>query len=234
MAQQRPDRKIDFSRLAGQHHFMQSTLTAARYETSAVNDVRNRTFLDLAAQGQHILECGCSTGFLSRHLVERGCTVTGLEIDAEAAEKARQWCKKVHAIDLNRPDWADELSGNYDTILFGDVLEHLVNPESVLRRTSDLLAPNGRVIICLPNIAYWKIRMSLLRGKFEYTSMGILDVTHLRFFTPETGRKLIEDAGYLIISTYPILSSSRFGNQLRRLLPGLFTVQTIFVAQPLS
>jgi 2-polyprenyl-3-methyl-5-hydroxy-6-metoxy-1,4-benzoquinol methylase len=212
---------------------MQSTLKAARYETSVVHDIRNRIFLDLAAQGRHILECGCSTGFLSRHLVERGCTVTGLEIDPEAAEKARQWCEKVHVIDLNERDWADELSGNYDTILFGDVLEHLVDPESVLHRTSDLLAPNGRVIICLPNIAYWKIRVSLLRGKFEYTSMGILDVTHLRFFTPETGRKLIEDAGYRITSTYPILGSGKFGNQIRRLLPGLFTVQTIFVAQPL-
>ena len=213
---------------------MQPTLKASRYETSVVHDPRNRIFLDLATQGRRILECGCATGFLSRHLVERGCTVTGVEIDAGAAENARQWCETVHVIDLNRRDWADEISRGYDTILFGDVLEHLVNPGSVLRRAADLLTPNGRVIICLPNIAYWKIRASLLRGKFEYTSAGILDVTHLRFFTPESARTLIEEAGYRIISTYPILASGRFGNKIRRLLPGLFTLQTIFVAQALE
>jgi 2-polyprenyl-3-methyl-5-hydroxy-6-metoxy-1,4-benzoquinol methylase len=210
---------------------MGTQLKSARYENSDLTG-RNLVFVDLAAQGRHILEFGCSTGFLSRHLFNRGCNVTGVEIDAEAAEKARQWCEKIHVIDLNQPDWANGLARDYDTILFGDVLEHLMDPESALRRASDLLLPNGRVIVCLPNIAYWKIRLSLLRGKFEYTSTGILDVTHMRFFTPETGRRLIEDSGYRILSTYPILSDGRFGNQIRRLLPGLFTMQTIFVAQP--
>jgi len=210
---------------------MGTQLKSARYENSDLTG-RNLVFVDLAAQGRRILEFGCSTGFLSRHLFNRGCNVTGVEIDAEAAEKARQWCEKVHVIDLNQPDWANGLARDYDTILFGDVLEHLMDPESALRRASDLLLPNGRVIVCLPNIAYWKIRLSLLRGKFEYTSTGILDVTHMRFFTPETGRRLIEDSGYRILSTYPILSDGRFGNQIRRLLPGLFTMQTIFVAQP--
>jgi hypothetical protein len=100
-----------------------------------------------------------------------------------------------------------------------------------LRKASELLAPNGRVIICLPNIAHWSIRASLLMGKFEYTSTGILDVTHLRFFTPKTARKLIEDAGYQVISTHPILGGGKIGGQFRRLLPGLFTKQIIFVAR---
>jgi O-antigen biosynthesis protein len=210
---------------------MASTLSAARYENSVIAEGRNRVFLDLAAQGQKILEFGCSTGFLSRHLVERGCKVTGVEIEAEAAEKARQWCDQVFVADLNKPDWADGFSRNYDTILFGDVLEHLVDPTRVLRQAAELLLPDGRVVISLPNIAYWKIRASLLMGKFEYTSVGILDVTHLRFFTPATARRLIEESGYRLISTHPILSKGKLGGQIRRLFPGLFTMQTIFVAQ---
>ncbi|MBZ5504328.1 MAG: class I SAM-dependent methyltransferase [Acidobacteriia bacterium] len=209
---------------------MTATLKSARYENSDLVG-RNLVFVDLAAQGRRILEFGCSTGFLSRHLVDRGCNVTGIEIDAEAAEKARRWCEKVHVIDLNQPGWANVFSRDYDTILFGDVLEHLMDPESVLRRASDLLLPNGRVIICLPNIAHWTIRASLLRGKFEYTSTGILDVTHLRFYTPETARKLIEEAGYRILSTHPILGGGKIGGRIRRLFPGLFTMQIIFVAQ---
>jgi 2-polyprenyl-3-methyl-5-hydroxy-6-metoxy-1,4-benzoquinol methylase len=209
---------------------MTDTLKSARYENSDLVG-RNLVFVNLAAQGRRILEFGCSTGFLSRHLVDRGCNVTGVEIDAEAAEKARQWCEKVHVIDLNRPDWANGFSRDYDTILFGDVLEHLMSPASVLRRASDLLLPNGRVIICLPNIAHWTVRVSLLRGKFEYTSTGFLDVTHLRFYTPETARKLIEDSGYRILSTHPILGGGKISGWIRRLFPGLFTAQTIFVAQ---
>jgi 2-polyprenyl-3-methyl-5-hydroxy-6-metoxy-1,4-benzoquinol methylase len=210
---------------------MAATLKAERYETSDIPQGRNRIFVDLAAQGHRILECGCATGFLSRHLVERGCTVTGVEVDADAAGKARQWCKNVVVADLNRQDWAEGLARDYDTILFGDVLEHLMDPESVLRKASELLAPGGRVIICLPNIAHWTIRASLLMGRFEYTPTGILDVTHLRFFTPKTARKLIEEAGYQVISTHPILGGGKIGSRLRRLLPGLFTKQIIFVAQ---
>jgi len=210
---------------------MMPRLKAARYESNLVADGRNRIFLELAAQGRQLLEFGCSTGFLSRHLVERGCNVTGVEIDVEAADRARQWCHKVLVGDLNKQDWSDGLSREYDTILFGDVLEHLVDPETVLRRAADFLLPDGRVIICLPNIAHWTIRTSLLMGKFEYTSAGILDVTHLRFFTPDTARKLINDAGYRIISTHPILGGGKIGGQIRRLFPGLFTKQIIFVAQ---
>jgi hypothetical protein len=61
-------------------------------------------------------------------------------------------------------------------------------------------------------------------GKFEYTSVGILDVTHLRFFTPSTARKLIEESGYRVISTYPILSKGKLGGLIRRLFPGPFTM----------
>ena len=210
---------------------MATTLKAERYANPSLALGRNRVFVDLAAQGRRILECGCSTGYLSRHMVERGCTVTGIEIDAEAAEQARQWCERVLVIDLNQQNWADGLARDSDTILFGDVLEHLVHPESVLRKAAELLTPGGRVIVCLPNIAHWSIRASLLMGRFEYTPTGIMDVTHLRFFTPKTARKLIEDAGYQVVSTHPIMGGGRVGSQIRRLLPGLFTRQIIFVAQ---
>jgi 2-polyprenyl-3-methyl-5-hydroxy-6-metoxy-1,4-benzoquinol methylase len=211
---------------------MTATLSATRYEDpQPMENERNRIFIELAAQGHHVLETGCATGFLSRCLVERGCVVTGVEIDAQAAERARQWCEKVIPADLNQSDWAGRVGRDFDTILFGDVLEHLVNPELVLRQAAELLAPDGRVIVCLPNIAHWTVRASLLRGKFEYAPHGILDVTHLRFFTPETGRRMIEEAGYRVLEMHRIMGGGKLGNRVRRLLPGLFTKQMIYVAQ---
>src|SRR5690349_20561875 len=102
-------------------------LSATRYEyPEPMQNQRNRIFIELAAQGRRILEMGCSTGFLSRYLVERGCVVTGVEIDAQAAERARQWCERVIPADLNQSGWAGRVGRDFDTILFGDVLEPLV------------------------------------------------------------------------------------------------------------
>src|SRR5690349_23499036 len=77
---------------------------------------RNRIFVDLASQGKRILELGCADGFISRHLTERGCRVTGVEIDSEAAEQAKKWCDKVVNQDLNDPGWLQQVGADFDTI----------------------------------------------------------------------------------------------------------------------
>lgn len=211
---------------------MPSRPSAMRYNTPLGEEHgRNRVFVDLAAQGRHILELGCADGFLSRHLVERGCRVTGVELDPEAAEHARAWCEKVVVADLNHAGWVDQVGRDFDSVLCGDVLEHLVSPERSLREISSLLAPNGRLIVCLPNVAYWRVRAGLLLGRLDYQPTGILDVTHLRFFTLRTARQLIEEAGYQVSSVHPIVGGGAVGRRLRLLFPKLFAVQTIFVAQ---
>ena len=212
------------------------TLSALRY--SVPHDAvlggrfgRNRVLVDLAAQGQRILELGCSTGFISRHLTERGCSVTGVEISQEAAEHARPWCEKVIVHDLSQSGWSEQTGGGFDTVLCGDVLEHLANPERTLKEIAGLLAPEGRVIISLPNIAHIRVRAKLLLGRFDYEPAGIMDVTHLRFFTLNTARKLIEGAGYRITWFSPIVGGGTLTRPLRMMLPRLFAGQMIFVAQ---
>lgn len=193
---------------------------------------RNRIFVDLASQGKRILELGCSDGFISRHLTERGCLVTGVEIDSEAAQRARQWCEKVVNHDLNDLAWMQQVGGNFDTILCGDVLEHLVQPEITLRHLHRLLSPGGRVIICLPNIAHIRIRIMLLLGNFEYESAGIMDVTHLRFYTYRSAREMIERSGYRIVSYYPLVGGGAPTRWLRVLFHKLFARSIMFVAVP--
>jgi len=192
---------------------------------------RNRVLIDLAAQGKRVLELGCADGFISRHLVERGCRVVGVEISSEAAGLARQWCKKVVVHDLNDRRWMDQAGCDFDTVLCGDVLEHLVNPLQTLREIARLLTPDGRVVMCLPNVAHIRVRMNLLVGKFDYTPTGILDSTHLRFFTQKTARRLIEEAGYQLISFVPIVGGGLLTRPLRLFFPNLFAVQMIYAAK---
>lgn len=193
---------------------------------------RNRTLVDLASHGKNILELGCADGFISRHLKERGCTVTALEVDKEAAERARRCCDRLIVYDLNRPDWIDHTGGAFDTVLCGDVLEHLVHPDLILRQIRSILTNDGRVIICLPNIAHLRVRLKLLFGRFDYEAAGILDITHLRFYTYQTARELIESAGYRIVKYYPMVGGGFLSRWLRTRLHRLFAVSMMFVALP--
>src|SRR4051812_21147475 len=200
-------------------------LSALRYSTSlGPEHARNHMLVDLASQGRRVLELGCADGFISKHLAERCCSVTGVEIDAEAAERARQWCANVVVCDLNLPDWHSTVGRDFDTIICGDVLEHLVDPWRALRDLRKLLAANGRVIICLPNVAQYRVRRNLLKGKFSYQPTGIMDVTHLRFFTIATAREMIEQCGYRITAFHPIVGGT-ITRPFRLLLPGLFAAQ---------
>lgn len=212
------------------------TLSALRYNVpheAVLGDKfgRNRVLVDLAAEGRRVLELGCSTGFISRHLTERGCSVTGVEVSAEAAEHARPWCEKVIVHDLSQSGWSEQTGGCFDTVLCGDVLEHLASPERTLKEIGGLLAPGGRVIISLPNIAHIRVRAKLLLGRFDYEPAGILDVTHLRFFTFKTARELIESAGFRITWSSPIVGGGPLTRPVRMLFAGLFAWQMIFVAK---
>src|SRR5207247_10606372 len=86
-----------------------------------------------------------------------------------------------------------------DLSRFGDVLEHPENPLAVLRGLLPYLEEEGHVLLSLPNIAAWTVRLALLRGSFDYEPSGILDDTHLRFFTRETAQRLATDAGLEVL-----------------------------------
>jgi 2-polyprenyl-3-methyl-5-hydroxy-6-metoxy-1,4-benzoquinol methylase len=166
--------------------------------------------------------------------------VVGIEIDPEAAAQARQFCDRVLALDLNDPNWTAGLGERFDLVTFGDVLEHLIDPQTTLRDTRKVLVPGGRVLISLPNIAHWTIRLKLLLGRFEYEPCGILDCTHLRFFTVETARRMIQDAGYRIIRFHPVFGA-RFTNhfrpawqQLANLFPNLLAFQMLLLIEPIA
>ena len=155
--------------------------------------------IDLVGHDKSVLDVGCATGDVARALVARGCRVSGLEIDADAAEKARPDLDQLVIADLNTSVLTEHFRpGSFDVVIFADVLEHLLDPARVLEDSLTLLAPQGRVVVSIPNIAHGGVRLALLQGRWQYTETGLLDATHVRFFTRSTFADLLEDAGLVI------------------------------------
>ncbi len=148
-------------------------------------------------RGRKALDVGAADGFLAERLTAQGWSVTALERDPELAARAHGRCKEVVVADLEsaRP----LLHGPFDAIVYGDVLEHLSDPGAVLRALDQTLAPGGTVIVSVPNVAHLWVRLSLLAGRFDYADRGILDRTHLRFFTRRTLRELLGAAGLTVV-----------------------------------
>lgn len=162
----------------------------------------NNTFgivIKMVTQNAEVLEIGCATGYMTRWLCERrGCRVTGIEINPEAAHVAQQFCAHLVVGDVEDQTVLAQVGGPFDVIVFADVLEHLFDPFTTLVRLRTFLRPTGCLVVSLPNIAHWSIRRALLRGVWEYTDRGILDRTHIRFFTLQSATTMLETAGYRV------------------------------------
>jgi 2-polyprenyl-3-methyl-5-hydroxy-6-metoxy-1,4-benzoquinol methylase len=148
-----------------------------------------------------ILDVGCGMATTSARLRQLGNHVTGIESSGYAAATAAGRLDEVIEHDLRATDAiARRLDGRtFDVILFADVLEHVDWPGPVLKSYLPFLAPKGQVFGSLPNVALWATRLELLLGRFEYADTGVLDRTHLRFFTRRSARQPITDAGLTIM-----------------------------------
>ena len=149
--------------------------------------------------GSTVLDLGAATGALGRRLREAGCTVDGVEHDAQAAAQARPFYRRLLELDLDRADLREQFPhAAYDVVVCADVLEHLRDPAGALATLRRALAREGQVVISMPNVAHLWMRLSLLAGRFEYAERGILDRTHLRFYTRRTLTALVRGAGLRI------------------------------------
>ncbi|PYN79102.1 MAG: hypothetical protein DMD97_05185 [Candidatus Rokuibacteriota bacterium] len=142
---------------------------------------------------RRLLDVGAADGLLSCQLTASGWRVTAIEGDPALAQAGARHCERMITANLDRE--LPDCGGPFDVIVYGDVLEHLVDPLRVLVELDRSLAPGGFVIISVPNIAHLWIRLLLLVGHFDYLDRGILDHSHLRFFTERSLRAMVADAG---------------------------------------
>jgi len=152
--------------------------------------------LQLTGGGHRVLEVGCSVGHVTEHLVAAGNTVVGVELDPDAAAQASKWATNVHILDLDVDRVSTAESGRFDVIMLGDVIEHLRDPLSALGDLVTLLEDDGRLIVSVPNVSHIDIRLMLLEGTWEYQHDGLLDETHLRWFTNDSLRRLLGQLGF--------------------------------------
>jgi 2-polyprenyl-3-methyl-5-hydroxy-6-metoxy-1,4-benzoquinol methylase len=147
--------------------------------------------------GRDVLDAGCGFATTSQYIQRGANRVVGIEASGEAVVKARQRIQQVIQADLTNIDEVRGALGarRFDTIIFADVLEHLPWPVGVLRSYLELLKPDGTVIISLPNVGLWSARLAHLFGSFNYQETGVLDHTHLRFFTRRSARQLLDAVG---------------------------------------
>ena len=147
-----------------------------------------------------VLELGCAAGAFGKALKDRhpAAHVTGIEAGHAAAAVAltrldRVICARIEELDFTAEGMA---AGSFDLVVAGDVLEHLVNPWGLLERLRALLAPGGRLVASIPNVRNFQVVAALaLEGRFQYVERGLLDVTHLRFFTFDEILVMLDDAG---------------------------------------
>lgn len=168
---------------------------------------------------QKILDVGCNRGQLLKALDGWNGEIWGVDKDKEALNEIKNKYNKTYAMDIA----TDKVpfKEKFDCIVFGDILEHVVSPAQILDKFVKNLDKNGTIIISIPNVANWVIRFQLLLGNFNYKINGILDRTHLKFYTLKTITKIIDDYGLKIlrIKTTPIpmpllIKSTDYGKPL--------------------
>jgi 2-polyprenyl-3-methyl-5-hydroxy-6-metoxy-1,4-benzoquinol methylase len=206
-------------------------------------------FQKLVGQNNDVLDIGCGEGFFAAKVAKAGNRVTGIDLLPEA--KFASVLEKFISTDLDNGLGGEisELDGRlFDKVLLQDVLEHLRYPERLLQDCKKVLKPHGQLLVSLPNVANITVRLSLFFGRFEYSQRGILDKTHLRFFTRRTARCILVENGYEIVdektTVMPIelalglsadnivmRSLNRVLAALTSLMPDLFGYQHIFVAR---
>lgn len=169
-------------------------------------DNSNQTLLSLVEPGvKRIFEFGCGGGGMARAIraSNPGVHYVGVDLMLEPLQRAREFVDVAICRDLNLVgDWRDDAElaaalppGKFDHAIFGDVLEHLMDPESIVRQAADRLVPGGSLLACIPNVQHWSVIAQLILGKWPRHDSGLFDRTHIRWFTLNDMVDLMEQAG---------------------------------------
>lgn len=202
-----------------------------------VVDDEGRVLARLIGGGQRVLDCGCGSGKIATLLAQQGCEIIGIELAAERAQRARAVCRRLIQGNLMDASTWDRLEAEqFDVVLLSHVAEHITEPVALLRKAAERVLPGGRLVAAIPNVAYWRVRLELLAGRWDYQDHGILDRTHVHFYTLKTAVELFRSAGLQIVSLRVALLPPSGGpirqlavRWLRRIAPvSLFAQSFIF------
>jgi len=176
-------------------------------DQTPVHDVHNPDLLRIIpTHSRKLIEIGCSSGALARAFkqVSPDCDYVGIEVDPSYAEMAGRFCDQSLLLDVEKADeafWASV--ADRDCWIFGDTLEHMRDPWRLLTQVRRVMPANGVVAACIPNMQHWSMQVRLCMGDLRYQPSGLMDRTHLRWFTRQTIHALFEQSGFRIESLQP-------------------------------
>ncbi|MEG0973140.1 MAG: methyltransferase domain-containing protein [Comamonas sp.] len=214
-------------------------MTREHHVYTRLIDQQERSSLSVLADkikpGSRVLDLGCGPGVLGAHLFQqKGCTVDGVTFSADEAALASPYYRDVAVADLEHLNLAEAFAlRQYDAIVCADVLEHLRQPEKLLADCKDLIAEDGQILISIPNAGYCGLVMELMQGELRYRQEGLLDKTHLRFFTRQSLIRLLTSEQWSVEALETIdrpLDESEFANTTADSLPP--SVSAYLLAQP--
>ena len=196
----------------------------------------------LSAEGRKdlkVLDVGCWDGSFGRALKQKfpECIVHGLDFEETALAKAKEVYDQIGLVNLNLPDLSplENWPEQYDFIVCGDVLEHLIDSDQVLTLLKNKLKKGGKIAISLPNVGFFLYRLMLFFGEWRYSKLGVMDQTHLRFFTLRSMKRFIASQRLKVLR-YDSLNEMRGIFFLIKLLgkvwPSLFAAQVTFLLTP--
>ncbi|HYI41682.1 MAG TPA: class I SAM-dependent methyltransferase [Allosphingosinicella sp.] len=180
-----------------------------------------------------ILEIGCGTGGTGEAALATGRAgfYRGVEFDPGSAERARSVLSDVVCANVETIDPA-LIADSYDVLILSEVLEHLIDPWGVMKALAPFVKPGGRIYASSPNISHHRVIRSLVAGRFDYVLEGVMDRTHVRWFTPASYRQMFEDAGFRTVSVGPLRPYDGKARLINRLSGGrlahLFQVQIMY------
>lgn len=180
-------------------------------QQTPVHEQHNADLLSLIPiTSKKLIEVGCSSGALAREFKKLvpSANYRGVEIDFNFADLARRHCDVVTVLNIESADekfWL--VNSDRDCWIFGDTLEHLQNPWRVLEKIHHVMPEGGSVVACIPNVQHWSIQTKLSIGDFRYEDQGLMDKTHLRWFTRQTIVELFDQSGFVIEQGAPRIFS---------------------------
>lgn len=193
-------------------------------------DRRDKIFPLVAnLKGKKVLEVGCATGYMGVRLRKQGNYVVGLDISKKDIQKAKKVLDRAYVVDLESDD-LPKMGTKFDLILITEVIEHLFDPDTVLKKILTVLKPNGEVLISTLNFLHLYNRYRMLKGKFEYVEETIVNKSHIHFFTYSTLNKMLSSLGLRVVKENNIIFPRTLA-AIWKTWPELFAYHMVFLCK---
>jgi 2-polyprenyl-3-methyl-5-hydroxy-6-metoxy-1,4-benzoquinol methylase len=197
-----------------------------------IGHTRLKRILALAGEvsGKRILDIGCASGYVGAELIKRGAYVIGTDISEQAIQIAQKRISEAYVVEVGDILPAG-MAADFDIVIMSEILEHIFEPEPMLKKVHTALKPTGSLIITTPNFLTWTNRFKFLFGRFKYQEQGMFDFGHIRWFTYSYLLEVLQASGFNIVEEKNIIFPGKLTKLLKR-WPSLFAWQFIVKAKP--